>query len=150
MSMCCPETDIIYPMLADVYYPVITQNEYGQPNKQWILNRTFACNATTAGSDSTENIKPEVFLQYSDKLIARSKTDIRVSSENENNAVTNILIGNVRSASGELIYKETSGPRNGRGTIFEIAAIQPFIGPFGNIEYYKMVWRRTENQSAGD
>lgn len=150
MTLCCPEPDFFYPMNADVYYPIITQNEYGQPNKQWVLDRTFICNATTAGSNSSEEIKPDMFLQYQDKLVARSKTDIRISSNNENNAITNILISNIRNANNELIYKETSGPRSGRGTIFEIAAIQPFLNPFGDIEYYRMVWRRTENQSVGD
>lgn len=150
MDSCCPETDFFYPMKADVYYPIITQNEYGQPNKKWVMDRTFICNATTAGSSSTEEIKPEMFLQYQDKLVARSKTDIRISSNSENNAMTNILIANIRNSSDEIIYKETSGPRSGRGTIFEIAGLQPFINPFGDIEYYRMVWRRTENQSVGD
>lgn len=150
MEACCSGTDVFFPMKADVYYPIITQNEYGQPNKQWILDRTFTCNAESAGTGSNEEINTEVFIQYDEKLLSRSKIDLRVSSNQENYAATNILITNIRTASDELIYKETSGPRNGKGTIFEIATIQPFVGPFGSIEYYKMVWRRTENQSVGD
>jgi hypothetical protein len=49
-----------------------------------------------------------------------------------------------------VFYKETAGPRTGRGTIYEIGTFEPFIGPFGEIEYYKMLWRRTENQTVGD
>jgi hypothetical protein len=26
----CETTDFIYPMKADIYYPIITQNDYGQ------------------------------------------------------------------------------------------------------------------------
>lgn len=148
--MLCDTNDFMYPLRADVYYPIISQNAYGQPNKQWVFDRTFTCYAEPATSGGTENINTEPFLQYEDKLIARSKTDIRVSSSDDNNAITNILITNIRSTGDEVLYKETAGPRNNKGTIFEVATIQPFVGPFGSIEYYKMVWRRTENQSVGD
>jgi hypothetical protein len=82
--------------------------------------------------------------------VARSKTDIRVSSFLDNHAATNILITNIRDAQDNPVYRETAGPRSGRSTIYEIAAIEPFVGPFGNIEYYQMVFRRTENQTTGD
>jgi hypothetical protein len=146
----CETTDFIYPMKADIYYPIITQNQYGQPNKEWVFDRTVVCNATTVGGAGTDELKPEVFLQYDGKLVARSKSDIRISGDGTNNAVSNILVTNIRNASDTLIYKETAGPRIGRGTIYEVGTIEPFINPFGNIEYYKMLWRRTENQAVGD
>lgn len=146
----CETTDFIYPMKADVYYPIITQNSYGQPNKEWVFDRTVVCNATTVGGAGTDELKPEVFLQYDGKLVARSKSDLRISSEGTNNAISNILITNIRNASDSLIYKETAGPRMGRGTIYEVGTLEPFINPFGNIEYYRMLWRRTENQAVGD
>jgi hypothetical protein len=146
----CETTDFIYPMKADIYYPIITQNQYGQPNKEWVFDRTVVCNATTVGGAGTDELKPEVFLQYDGKLVARSKSDIRISGDGTNNAVSNILVTNIRNASDTLIYKETAGPRIGRGTIYEVGTIEPFINPFGNIEYYRMLWRRTENQAVGD
>lgn len=149
MELCCPEPDLFFPMKADVYYPIITQSEYGQPSKQWVLDRTFICSATPANS-AAEEVKTDAFIQYDEKMVARVKSDLRISSNLDNNALTNILITNVRTATDELIYKETAGPRNGKGTIFEVANLQPFVNPFGSIEYYNMVWRRTENQSVGD
>lgn len=149
MQGCCPESDFMYPMMADIYYPIITQNQYGQPNKEWIFDRTIVCNAAGVGGAGEEEIKPEIFLQYKNSLIARSKEDIRISSKNEKNATTNILITNIRNNFG-LIYEETAGPRQGRGTIYEVATLEPFVSPFGQIEYYKMLWRRTENQAVGD
>jgi hypothetical protein len=146
----CETTDFIYPMKADVYYPIITQNNYGQANKEWIFDRTIVCNASTVGGAGDVELKPEVFLQYDGKLIARSKSDIRVSSNSSDNAITNILITNIRSTADLVIYKETAGPRTGRGTIYEIGTLEPFVGPFGDIEYFKMLWRRTENQTVGD
>jgi len=148
--MICEPTDFMYPMLADVYYPIITQGPFGEIKKEWVFDRSVACNATPVGGAGSEQIKPEMFLQYEDKLVVRSKTDLRYSSKASQEAATNILITNVRSSHGQLIYKETGGPRSGKGTIYEIGTLEPFVGPFGNIEYYKMLWRRTENQAVGD
>jgi hypothetical protein len=146
----CEVTDFMYPMKADIYFPILTQGDYGQPKKDWVYDRTVICNATPVGGLGTEDIKPEAFLQYENKLIARTQNDPRLSSHNANNATTNILVTNVRDASDNIIYKETAGPRSGRGTIYEIATVEPFTGPFGSVEYYKMLWRRTENQTVGD
>jgi hypothetical protein len=146
----CEVTDFMYPMKADIYFPILTQGEYGQPKKDWVYDRTIVCNATPVGGLGTEDIKPEAFLQYENKLIARTQNDPRLSSNNANNATTNILVTNVRDSNDNIIYKETAGPRSGRGTIYEIATAEPFTGPFGSIEYYKMLWRRTENQTVGD
>lgn len=146
----CEDTDFIFPMKADVYYPIITQGDYGQPKKDWVFDKTIACNATSVGGAGKENIKPETFLQYENKLIARTKADPRISSQKETNAITNILITNIRHANDELIYKETAGVRSGKATIFEVATVEPYVSPFNTIEYYKMLWRRAENQTVGD
>jgi hypothetical protein len=148
--MLCETPDIIYPMKADIYYPIISQNNYGQAKKAWVFDRTIICNASSVGGAGTEELKSDIFLQYKDKLVVRSKSDIRVSSNDVNNAESNVLITNIRSSNDLLIYKETAGPRNGKGTIYEIGTIEPLVGPFGDIEYYKMLWRRTENQDIDD
>lgn len=148
--MQCEVADFIYPLYADVYYPIITQGGYGEIKKEWVFDRTIVCNAAIPGGAGKEDIKPEVFLQYENKLVARSKSDLRISSNSSTDAITNILITNIRNRFGEVIYKETAGPRAGRGTIYEIATLEPFLGPFNSIEYYKMLWRRTENQAVGD
>jgi hypothetical protein len=150
MSCCDDATDFVYPMLADIYYPIITQGPFGEIKKEWVFDRTISCNATPVGGAGSEQIKPEMFLQYENKLIVRSKADLRITSNSTQEAVTNILITNVRSSYGQLIQKETAGPRAGKGTIYEIGTLEPFVGPFSNIEYYKMLWRRTESQAVGD
>ena len=150
MDQCCPETDFMYPMMADIYYPVISQTDYGQATKKWVLDRTIILNATPVGGAGQEDIKPEIFLQYENKLVSRIKEDPRISISNGSNAITNILIANIRNAQEVLIYKETAGVRAGRGTIYELGTVEPFTGPFGSIEYYKMLLRRAENQTVGD
>jgi hypothetical protein len=146
----CEVTDFMYPMKADIYYAKIKQNEYGQAQKDWIYDRSIICNATPIGGASKEEIKPEIFLQNNGQLIVRTKSDPRVSSQSSDNAMTNILVTNIRNASDTIIYRETSGPRSGRATIYEFATVEPFVGPFGDIQYYKILWRRAENQSVGD
>jgi len=146
----CEDTDFMFPMKADVYYPIITQGEYGQPKKDWVFDKTIACNAGPIGGAGSENVKAESFLQLQNKLEARTKNDPRISTQQEKNAITNILITNVRHSDDELVYKETAGVRAGRGTIYEIAAVEPFVGAFRSTEYYKMIWRRAENQTVGD
>jgi hypothetical protein len=137
-------------MMADIYYPVISQTDYGQATKKWVLDRTIILNATPVGGAGQEDIKPEIFLQYENKLVSRVKEDPRISTSNGSNAITNILIANIRNAQEVLIYKETAGVRAGRGTIYELGTVEPFTGPFGSVEYYKMLLRRAENQTVGD
>lgn len=150
MDQCCPETDFMYPMKADIYYPVISQTDYGQATKKWVLDRVIILNATPVGGAGQEDIKPEIFLQYDNKLVGRVKEDPRMSTSNGSNAITNILISNIRNAQDVLIYKETAGVRAGRGTIYELGTVEPMTGPFGSIDYYKMLLRRAENQTVGD
>ena len=150
MGCCEDTTDFVYPMLADIYYPIITQGPFGEILKEWVFDRTISCNATSVGGAGSEQIKPDMFLQYEDKLIVRSRGDLRIKSNLSQEAKTNILITNIRLSHGQLIYKETAGPRAGKGTIYEIGTLEPFTGPVNNIEYYKMLWRRTESQAVGD
>jgi len=147
---CLDKTDFIFPMKADVYYPIISQSEYGQAKKEWRYDRTIVCNATPVGSMSQEDLKPATFLQFENKLVTRIKEDIRISSENGSNAMSNILVTNIRSASDNIIYLETAGSRAGKGTIYEVGTLEPFINPFGSIEYFKVLLRRAENQTVGD
>ena len=147
--MICEKTDFVYPMLADIYYPIITQSQNGQIKKQWILDRTIACNASPMGGiRNAQEINPAAFIEHSGELIVRAKTDIRISSLDKPYAITDILITNIRDTHNNIIYKETSGIRSGKGTIYEIATIQPFVGPFGNVDSYQMVWRRAESQAS--
>jgi hypothetical protein len=150
MGCCDDTTDFVYPMLADVYYPIVTQGPFGEIKKEWVFDRTISCNATSVGGAGSEQIKPDMFLQYEDKLVVRSRGDLRIKSNLSQEATTNILITNIRLSHGQLIYKETAGPRAGKGTIYEIGTLEPFTGPFNSIEYYKMLWRRTESQAVGD
>ena len=43
----CEVTDFMFPMKADIYFPIVAQGGYGQPTKNWVYDRTITCNATS-------------------------------------------------------------------------------------------------------
>jgi len=146
--MQCDANDFMFPMKAEVFYPDVEQSAYGNVTKDWKLDRQFACSFTPAGTAFKEEVNPNVDLSQDSLLIGRARQDLRISSLNSQNSITNIVISNITDSAGNPIYIETSGPRQGKSTIFEIATIQPFSSPFGKVEYYKVILRRSENQGT--
>jgi hypothetical protein len=146
--MICETPDFMFPMKADIFYPTISQNAYGSVEKEWIHDRTIASNFASASADNVQEVKPNRVITESSLLLGRAKTDIRLSTRDSKNAITNIIVTNIRDKNDNEIYMETSGPRTGKSTIFEVATVEPFVGPFGSTEYYKIVIRRSENQAA--
>jgi hypothetical protein len=145
---CGDKTDFAFPMEADIFYPIVEQGPLGNVKKNWILDRTVACNFNTTGTAWKEEVKPNVDLTQDNIMLGRTKEDLRISSRQASSSITNIIVTNIRDKNCNPLYVETSGPRKGKSTIFEIATNQPFVGPFGNVEYYKIVIRRSENQAA--
>ena len=148
--MLCTDPTFLYPMKADIYYPIITQNSYGQVSKDWVFDRIIFLSATPFTKPTLDEVTPNAYLSIDNKLAGRTITDPRISSNNFSNSITNILITNIRDRNENLIYQETAGTRSGRGTIYELATLEPFVGPFGSTEYYRVLLRRTENQAVGD
>lgn len=145
---CGDKTDFAFPMEADIFYPIVEQGPLGNVKKDWILDRTIACSFNVTGTAWKEEVKPNVDLTQGNVLLGRTKEDLRISSRESASAITNVIVTNIRDKNCNPIYVETSGPRKGKSTIFEIATNQPYVGPFGNVEYYKVVIRRSENQAA--
>jgi hypothetical protein len=146
--MECEANDFMFPMLAEIYYPKSEQTAFGNVTKQWNLDRKIACSFTPAGTAFKEEVVANIDLKQDALLIGRSRSDLRFSSLSQGHALTDIVITNITDTSGNELYVETAGPRSGKSTIFEIATIQPFSGPFGKVEYYKVIIRRSENQGT--
>jgi len=144
----CENTSIIFPMLADIYYPIVDQGPYGNVKKNWIHDKTIACNFSSAGSAFKEDIKPNANITQDTIMLGRAKTDIRFSTNQDQNSITNVIVTNIKDKTLNEIYVETAGPRAGKSTLFEVATVEPFTGPFGSVEYYRIVLRRSENQAA--
>ena len=143
----CEDTDFMYPMKADVYYPIVEQGAYGNVQKTWVFNKTIICNFSKDGTVE-EEVKPNVNITLKKVLTGRTKKDIRISQENNADSITNVIITNIRTKTDVPLYVETSGIRAGKSTIYEIESQSPIIGPFGDPEYYALAIRRSENQSS--
>jgi len=146
--MICEEPDFMFPLIVDIYYPITEQGTYGNVKKTWILDKTISANFNSEGSATKEEITANVNITQKALLVGRVKTDVRISSLDSPHSITNIILTNIRDRNCNDIYKETSGPRSGKSTIFEIATQDPFVGPFGGLEYYNLVIRRSENQAV--
>lgn len=146
--MSCNSTDFMFPLCADVYYPIVDQGAYGDIKRTWMLDKQIACSFSASGSAGKEEVTPNVNITQEKVLVGRVKQDIRISKRDDKNAVTNVIITNIKDSNGNPIYIETAGPRAGKSTIFEIASQEPFVGPFGSVEYYAVVIRRSENQAV--
>jgi hypothetical protein len=146
--MQCEGKDFMFPMQVDVYYPIVEQGAYGNVKKQWMINKTVACHFTTAGLKAKEEIVPNINITQDTMLIGRVKADIRISDKDDAKSMTNIILTNIQDRQCNPVYLETSGPRAGKSTIFEVASQEPLVGPFGSIEYYKIILRRSENQAV--
>lgn len=144
----CETPDFMYPMMASIYYPIVEQGSYGNVKKQWIIDRVVVMNLTPKGGAMSEDVKPNVNITQDFVLVGRTKTDIRISSKDASSSITNVIVSNICDKNGNSIYNETAGVRAGKATIFEIAGQEPFSGPFGNTEYYKIMLRRSENQAV--
>lgn len=144
----CETTDFMYPLLADVYYPIVEQSAYGSVKKQWILDKTVAIALNPAGRKFAQQVQTNANITIDNNLVGRVRVDILSSSDEQPVALTNILIADVRDSMGNIIYNESSGIRSGKSTIFEVATFTPIVGPFGSVEYYKIVVSRSDNQAA--
>lgn len=144
----CEPTDFLYPLLADVFYPIVEQGAYGNVKKQWVLDRTIAVALNPAGRKYMQQVQTNPNITLDNSLVGRTKTDILTSSRESLSAVTNVILANIRDVNGTVIYNESAGIRAGKSTIFEISTFTPIVGPFGSTEYYKLVVTRSDNQAA--
>jgi hypothetical protein len=144
----CETTDFIYPLLADVFYPIVEVTGYGNVKKQWILDRTIALALNPAGRKYAQQIQTNPNITIDSNLVGRTRTDILSSTRDNPVPMTDIIIANVRDVNGSIVYNESSGIRSGKSTIFEIATFTPIVGAFGSTEYFKLVVARSDNQAA--
>ena len=138
----------LYPMTAEIYYPLVDQNAYGQLTKRWVLDRTVRCFFGPATSRGKEDIVANANITIDNVLLGRVTEDLTQSTRNSVNSYTNIVITNIKDSYGNIVYNESSGPRAGKATVYEIASFTPIVGAFRKTEYFKTVIRRSENQAV--
>lgn len=141
-------SDFLFSMYLDIYYATEKQNKYGQEEKNWCLNQTLDGYVEVLGSVDKEALKTGRFFEYSDKLIGRTKKDPRISINGIYYPITSILVTNIRDKkSNESYYIEAAGQREADPTVYEVFAIEPYVNPWNDIEYWKILFNRSDIQS---
>lgn len=136
-----------FSMNMDIYYSTESQDKFGKEVKEWHLDRTALGYAEILGAVDKDGLKAGQFFEYEGKLIGRTKSDPRTSMEGINYPITSILITNIKDAKTGLdFYTESFGDRSGKSTIFELMAVEPYVNPWNEIEYYKILFNRSEIQ----
>ena len=139
--------DNLFSMSMDIYYSTESQDKFGKEVKEWKFDRTVSGYAELLVEVEADSLKNNVFFEYSNKLIGRTKIDPRISFEGINYPITSILITNiVDSKNGTEFYTESAGERSGESTIFEVMAVEPYVNPWNEIEYYKILFNRSDRQ----
>ena len=144
--MSCGQ-DPFFSMEMDIYYSIESQNKIGKEVKTWVMDRTLMGYAEVLGSVSRDGLKASQFFEYEGKLIGRTKEDPRVSLSGMNYSITSMIITDIRnSGTNDNYYTESYGERSGLSTIFEIMAVEPYVNPWNEIEYYKILFNRSDKQ----
>lgn len=140
-------TDFRFPMSLDFYYATETQDRYGIEEKSWQFDQTLNGYVEILGAVDKDALKTGRFNEYEDKLIGRTKTDPRISINGIYYPITSILVTNIRNTkTGQEYYLEAAGERDGRSTIYEIYAVEPYVNPWNEIEYWKILFNRSDIQ----
>lgn len=144
-------TDFKFPMSLDFYYATETQDKYGMEDKSWQWDQTLDGYVEILGTVSKDALKTQMFNQYEDKLIGRTRVDPRVSVNGIYYPITSILVTNIRNTkTSEEYYIEAAGDREGKSTIYEIFAVEPYVNPWNEIEYWKILFNRSDTQALDE
>ena len=148
-------SSMFFPMQCDVYYAKEDQDEYGRVIKKWNYDQTKNCSFYTMNDESNnENFSfdDKKFYRQETMLFGRLKTDIRKDSSGLYFPMSHILVTNIRNSgcNNETLFFETNGDYVGKPTVFEIKMVQPFIGVFSSVEYYKVQLERSDTQELNE
>lgn len=140
-------SDPFHNMKMDIYYSTESQDKFGKEIKTWIFDRTVLGYAEILGAVDRDGLKNSQFFEFEGKLIGRTKEDPRTSLEGISYPITSMVITDIRDASTDLqYYTESYGDRAGESTVFEIMAVEPYVNPWNEIEYYKILFNRSDKQ----
>lgn len=152
--MSCLDQDFRFPLKADVYYASMTQDAIGNMEKSWSLGYDgLKCELRSDkfNSDMRYAVSAkDPFLETPLLVFGRFKDDIRKKSDGSFIPITNIMVSNIRSyCTDEPIFiDDTAWSGSDISIFFELRTFQPFVNPWGDIEYYKAQLIRMENQSG--
>ena len=145
-----PETIAITQDEFGMSQPVTTggvgQNEFGEAEKVWQRDRTeLESYFNVMGTVNLQDLKADTLFEYKKRLNGRFRfpSDPRVDFENNSHPISSILVTNIidKNSGQQLHLDENNNP-----IIFDVMSVDPFINPFGKIEYYKILLERADDQ----
>lgn len=140
-------SSILFSMEADIFYPSTEQDKYGAEQKTWMYDQTLKGYFEILGAVDKDALKTGKFYEYQDKLIGRTKSDPRESSEGFYYAITDILVSRIKDIKTKKeYYIESVGERESLSTVYEVFAIEPYVNPWNKVEYYKIFLNRSDTQ----
>lgn len=136
--------NMLYPMSADIYYATNSQNAFGEIIKDWYKDKTISCSAIKQNPDSKvpKFLSPDKYIEYDLAVNFRTNVDILEASTGVYYKVTDVLVKDIKDASGSLVWKESLD----EGTIFEIRSIEPMLDMFSNLNGFRIYLVRADNQ----
>jgi len=144
-------SDFKFSMNFDIYYASQEQDKYGIEENIWSWNQTLSGYAEVLGSVDKEALKTGKFNEYEDKLIGRSKLDPRIDLNGIYHPITSILVTNIRDIqTSQHYFIEAAGDRDGLSTVYEIFAVEPYVNPWNEIEYWKILFNRSDTQALDE
>jgi len=135
---------LFYPMTADIYYATKSQNDFGELQRSWTMDRSINCSAIKENPESQmrTQLTSEKFLEYDVKINMRTNENIYKSLDGTHYRPTDILVRNIKDPFGSIAWTETdTEPTN-----FEIDTIEPMFDAVHNIMGYRILLRRSDLQ----
>ena len=127
----------------------VGQNEFGESVKIWGLDRNERQSYwNVMGTVNLQDLNADTAFEYKKRLNGRFKypSDPRVGDDGSVHPSSDILITNI-CKKGDLGDKELHLNADGSPTVFEVMSVDPFIDPWGDIEYYKVLLERADDQT---
>ena len=136
--------NLFYPMTADIYYANKSQNDFGQLERTWELDRQINCSAIKENPQSQmrTQLTADKFVEFDEKVNMRTNENIYKSLDGTHYRPTDIMVRNIKDPFGSVAWAESST----EPTNFEIDTIEPMYDPVHNVAGYRILLRRSDLQ----
>ena len=138
-------------MKCDVYYASDTQDKFGAMVKTWTMDRSVDCELYMIDRIADRNnftFDDPQFFRLNNLVRGRSLEDIRIATDGTYYSLSHVVITNVRlnGDSAATIYVMTDGDGSVKPIVYALSTYDPFVGPFGTTEFYKMSGKYADDQ----
>lgn len=147
---------MFYPMIADIYYATMVQQESGAIEKSWDFDRSVPCELKSGSFNTEMRYALQTFDEFFANptiLYGRFKEGIDTDESGYARELTDILVTNIRTndeCSGSQSDPLFVEPHDGEMVpiVYEVRNLSPFINPWGRAEHFKVQLKRSDNQEV--